>query len=581
MRSMQESAKNVSEKDIEETLFSIETMVRHPDRNIECYTAPTLETFCCAEVPSKKIDRNGNVTEETHKKQYLIGVPFLYVAGQAPDNFFRGEINHEVGHALYTDWKLVKEFKECAEKERYCPQEILDLNNCVEDPRMERVAGGPMRPGIQSDLFEKNRLLIIPSIAENISKGTPTEQFRFLLKLEGLWRIYSKELIDVKKPWDIEALHSEVQNAYGRVEQALARIVGNADTPALKLSKEYKRIFLENIWSVYKELINKFPEKEEGQEKQESKEDKEREEGKGEEGEGEESKEGKKEQGLKRGARSSEGKKTDPERDNFNPKDPSAWPPHLQKFLQHMLKQQQARLEQQAAQVRAEKERREGEFTIYKQTEHELLKHKDGFEDPQVREKYNALSAEIQPTTQAITRLFKRFFPKTEELEEEWGKQGKRFDVKRLVRAYDTGKERPLGKREYPQEKKFLFQIIVDVSGSMYSDGAGKRIENAVKGCIALAEAAGKANVDVEILASDEGNVKIDKAYLIKAFDEKFFGKTKERVIGMLNGFGGDNKDADSIRAAMERLKTAKMKAKAEAERVGTLAVFITDSTTQ
>jgi len=722
LRALQKSAEHSSVEDISATLQSVEAIAKHPDRTIECYTDPTLETFCCAQVPARRVDEEGNIVDDLSKKQYLIGIPFLYVAGKAPDSFLQGEIDHEVGHALYTDWTLMTEFRERAEREGYDPQEALELNNCVEDARMERVAGGPIRPGVQADLFEKNRTLIIPSIAKNIAAMTPPEQFRFLLKLEGLWRVYSEQLAGVEKPWSLQSLHPDVQEAFAQVESSLERITGDAHTPALKLSREYRRLFVESIWPAYKKLIDTFPDKtsqantdadtqepsqkspssdggrgenqssksgEQGNEHQRSGTEDGGDAGRGQEnnegaqsavseknegdmegdggqpggeeganqngnqsgeqqsasgqkqGTGGDSREGSEqvssqengqsgenstrgdqngssgegasgngaesgERGqsprngaegsiqsttkegaesnahtpLKRGARSRRKEEVDPESDDFNPGDPSTWPPQLQKFFQYMLSQHQARLERQAANAKAEHERRNNVFATYQQAEHETLKRRDGFEDPHAREKYRELSADAQPTMRAIARIFRRFFPKSEDPEEEWGRRGKRFDVQRLARAYGTGKERPIGKREHPQETKFLLQIIVDVSGSMYSDGPESRIKNAVEGCIALSEAAQKTNVDVEILASDEGNVTTDRRYLIKGFDEKFFGPVKERIVGMLTGFGGDNEDAASIRAAVERLKKAALRAKSDADRVGTLIIFITDSTT-
>lgn len=45
--------------------------------------------------------------------------------------------------------------------------------------------------------------------------------------------------------------------------------------------------------------------------------------------------------------------------------------------------------------------------------------------------------------------------------------------------------------------------------------------------------------------------------------------------------FGGDNEDASSIEAALPRLRRKKQQARSDVDRLGTLMVFITDSTTQ
>lgn len=569
LENLKANTQTTSQDKIEQILLFLERTSRHPDRAIQFYTDPILETFCCVEVPHKKVNENGDIIKDDTIKQYLIGVPFIFVAGQAPNSFLRGEMHHEIGHALYTDWKITEELKNIAEQEGYNPQEILTLFNHIEDPRMERIAGGSIRPHIASDLFEKNKLYIIPRIAENIQNATPIEQFLSLLKLEGLWRINKNRFEGIQKPYHIESLHPDVIEAFEEVKPFLEQITGDSSKPALKLSKEYKKIFIEMIWPVYKKLLDKCLQQDEKTDDQTSK-------VVNQEGEHQQKKESQ-EKSLNRGEHS-QMINQDPEGLTFDPSDPSKWPPHLQKFIQSMIDSYNKRLEQESEKKREDLERRNANSQIYNQEKHNLLKQRDGFENPQAREQYDKLSREVRTITISLERLFKKIFPKTTDYEEEWGRLGTRFNINRLIKYYKTGLEQPLGKKLHPTEKKFLLQIIVDVSGSMYSEN---RIDNAVKACIAICEAAEKANVDIEILASDDENVSTDNKYLIKPFDERFYGPTKERIINMLTAFGGNNKDADSIYAALNRLKQATIKAKNEAERVGTLMLFITDSTTQ
>jgi hypothetical protein len=243
-----------------------------------------------------------------------------------------------------------------------------------------------------------------------------------------------------------------------------------------------------------------------------------------------------------------------------------------------MQQKHDSRLMQKQIEVKQQLQKQAESGNEYEKAKHDILKNRDGFSDPEARKKYNELSAELSPITSQISRLFKQYFPKNDEPEEEWKRRGKNFDVRRLVKNYGSGMEKPLGKKENFREKHFLLQIIVDVSGSMKQEG---RIENAVKACIAMAEAAKKTNVEVEVLASDDHNVKEDESYLIKSFEEDFSGPVKERMISMLTSFGGENEDGNSVEAAMERLNKQKSIAKAQYDQVGSLAVFISDSTTQ
>ena len=64
------------------TLSYLERYSRNPYRKVEVYTNPELNTFCCAEIPSQIVNLEGNIVDDPQKKQYLIGVPFVFVAGQ-------------------------------------------------------------------------------------------------------------------------------------------------------------------------------------------------------------------------------------------------------------------------------------------------------------------------------------------------------------------------------------------------------------------------------------------------------------------------------------------------------------------
>ena len=564
LKEIRERAKEATPEQVEQTLRGLEYLASHPDRMVEVYTDPELETFCCGQIPAKTTDDDGDVIADPRKRQYLIGVPFLHIAGQAPEVFLRGEIAHELGHALYTDFIRRESFANIAESEGYDPKEILDLDNCIEDPRMERVVGGHNHPVDKRALLEKNKLLIIPSIASGITKMTPTEQFRFLLKLEGLWSINGDAFKDAERPWKKADIHPKVRQVVADIKTVLDRITGTAEKPPMKISGDYQKAFLEEIWPVYKQLIDEFPDEERKKEG-----------GKKRGASSQKSQEGKQGDDKQEGG---EGTDFDPEAGNFDPKNQDGWPPELQKFFKKMVEKHERRLTQKAEQAKHRKAERNAKEESHEQAKHELLKKRDGFEDPEAREAYNRLSAEVRAVKLSIERIFKKFFPKAKEHEEEWKRTGKRFDVKRMVRHYGTGLERPMGQREHPQEIGFLLQILVDVSGSMYSKK--ERIQNAVKACIALSEAAEDTNVSVEILASDDSNVKENEQYCIKSFEDRFTGKTKARVVGMLQKFGGDNKDADAILAALERLHKKKAQKRSEYDRIGSLMIFITDSET-
>ena len=141
-----------NEQEISQILSELERYSQSPDRKIEVYTDPELGTFCCGQVPSKTVNAKGEIVDDPQKKNYLIGVPFQYVAGKAEMSFLRGEILHEQGHAMWTDFSRWKRFETLAHQEGFDPKELLQLDNCIEDPRMERLVGGPMHENERKQL---------------------------------------------------------------------------------------------------------------------------------------------------------------------------------------------------------------------------------------------------------------------------------------------------------------------------------------------------------------------------------------------------------------------------------------------
>ena len=553
-------------EEIQGILTELERYSQSPDRKIEVYTDPELDTFCCGQVPSKAVNAKGEIVDDANKKQYLIGVPFQYVAGKAEMNFLRGEILHEQGHAMWTDFTRWKRFETLARQEGYDPQELLQLDNCIEDPRMERLVGGPMHENERKQLLSKNRSLIIPSIAEGIRGGedrkkmTPTEQFKFIVKIERLWKIHEKDFEGVEKPWSLDDLHPRTREEYEKIAPYMAQITGDSIKPAMKVNPEVEKIIVEHIWPAYKRLIEEFPEKQ----------------GKGS---GKEGSKGDKGQGKK--GSFSKGEEP-PESQNFDPADPSSWSPEVQKIFKKMVEQHNKRLNQEAEKAKEKKEKQQKEEDRLKSELHELQKTRDGFEDPETREKYNEIKTEVAGAISQIKRIFDRFLPKVDEPQYNYGRKGIRFSVKNLVRRFGTGAEKPLGKRVTPEKNALVLHLLIDVSGSMY--GEKSRIENAVKAAVAVCEAAEDHNIQIEILANDQDNVETDAKYEIKKFNQGYSGQVKARLVRVLDakkaGFGGDNQDALAIDASVPRLKKAVQKMRSGADRTGSLAVYISDSTT-
>ncbi len=577
----QERMKTASPEEVDQILSDLEKFSQTPDRVIEVYTDPTLDTFCCGQVPAKTVTETGEIVDDPQKKTYLIGLPYVYVAGKAPQQFLRGEIAHEQGHAKWTDFGRIERFRILARQEGYDPSELTSLDNCIEDPRMERLVGGPMHENARQQLFEKNRLLIIPNIAEGIKgsegkpKMTPPEQFKFILKLESLWRLHEKDLAGEQKPWSLDDLDPRVKEEFLKVEASLKKITGDAVRPCMKVGAEVEREIVDVIWPSFKKLIDEFPE--EAGESEEG-------EGDGDDGEGKEGK-SKPDKKLKKG-KSSKGEKPPESDGNFDPSDPSSWPPEMQKIFKNIVDKHEKRLQQKSEKAKQNSESKDKDQKSLEQAKNDLLQTKDGFEDPKLREAYSELKDEVQPVIHQLKRVFERFLPKVDEPQYDWGKKGIRFDVRRLVRRFGTGYENPMGRRQTPEKNALVLQLLVDVSGSMYQEA--ERIKNAVKACVAVCEAALGFNIHIEILASDEGNVgdqDLGEKYLIKSAKDDYSVKIKTKLVSMVDPAGPfgnkGNEDARAIQAAVPRLHRASQQFRGVSDRLGTLMVFVSDSTTE
>lgn len=562
----------------------LERKSQTPDRYIEVYADPKLKTYCCAMVPAKKVLPDGEIVEEKQKKTFLIGVPASHLLGLAPRAFLLGEILHERGHALFTSFKALEKLQTIAAAEGYDGKILFDLTNVVEDPRMERLVGGKMHVPERKMLFEKNSRWIVPNIAGSLSKITPVEQFLMLIKLERLWEIHRQDWPDLgidpnDKPWKLEEMNEDVQRLFLANEAVISRITGSSELPALKTHKEVEKLVLTHLWPALKELIDKYP-KQEGE--GESEEGEEGGEGEGQEGqegqEGEEGKKGKKGKqkgGKKEPARSGQMPGED---EHYDPTDPSTWPDDLKQVLQKMIDKHEQRLQQDS-----EENKRKQEIDQERQAKNEAAKNalkqkRDGIGSPEARKQYEQFVRELQLQIIQIKRVFNRYLPSVAEPEYEYGKRGSTFSTPEYVRRYGSGFEKPLRYKADLEKKGLILQILVDVSGSMQQ---GERIVNAVKACLAVLEAAKGTNVEVEILANDQGNLEDSPEYIIKAFNEQYGGGVKERLVDMITRFGGENEDARAILAALPRMQKKVRQARSEYDRSAGLMVYISDSTTQ
>ena len=558
MDKINKSLENIDWNIINDTLGELERYSQTPNRKIEIYTDPELDTFICAEIEAECINIEGEIVKDLHKKNYLIGIPFHFTAGGVSQRFLRGAIKHEQGHAIWSDYSMISHLANLARQEKYDPQHIINLWNCIEDPRMERLQGGPLNKNARQELFEKNRQYIIPNIATGLAIDSfPFEQLRFLIKLERVWALHKNDLGNTKKPWERSNLHPRVQEIYSIIEPDIQKITGDHLQPSLKINAEVEMLIATKIWPECKKLIDEFPQS------QDSKNQK---------------------KGNPKGGKPKEGdsKKGQKPPEHLDPKNPENWPEPYKSFFQKFLKKHQQKLNNESDKAKKEYTLSQEDKEKRNKKIHQQQKTRDGFEDPFLREEYNKLLKESRPAINRIKKIFKRYLPNVSDLEYSWGNKGTKYSERRRIRLAGTGREKPLGKKEIPMNPLMVLQINLDVSGSMYGDNS-ERIHNALLACISLSEASLDHNIVLEILVNDCKNLSDDYKYIMKNFKEKYNGQVKSRLASLLDPkhFAGGNEDAKAIDIAASRMVKQVKKSRGMADGVAPLMVYISDSTTQ
>lgn len=136
-----ENSREPNPEAVKELIGFLERAAETPERVIEVYTDPNLTTYCCAMVPTKRVLPTGQIVDDPKAKTFLIGVPTSHLLGLAPIKFLLGEILHERGHAEWTSFDGIKSAISAIKGQGYDPEAYKMLDNCVEDPRMERLVG--------------------------------------------------------------------------------------------------------------------------------------------------------------------------------------------------------------------------------------------------------------------------------------------------------------------------------------------------------------------------------------------------------------------------------------------------------
>ncbi len=549
MQALLVKAKELAPEEVREKVNFLNRRVKLTgvSHEVEVSVDPSIHTWACCRVPKKTVQSNGEIVE-TNYFHYIIVMPYEHLAID-DTNFLLGELRHELGHALYTDWRMNDRLNKLAESAGYPKDAMGSLTNCLEDPRMEHVSTLPPQSNgyVRNWFWAKNKTFILPNIGNGIGKMHPVKQFDFLIKLYSLWQIHKKNADDENiEMWDgIASLEPRVQEIWEEIKSELDKVVGvgTANKPEFRsyaIEESIRKVF----WPAKTQLIDEFGTPPADDSK-----------GEGEGG----------------GGGDEGGKPGDPD-------DIDNLPPDVKKLINQQIEKYKQGIEKQQQQQIEHNKKAEEENKKIEQKQHERNKKKDGIESAEIRKKYNRLKRQANIIQRRMGRLFEKYFPKVAFPRDTYNTRGKRYAIREHLKRYGTGLEKPMGTPNTPEKSGFILQLIVDVSGSMN----GSRIEEVIKIVIGILEASKDYPIHIEILASDDKHGGIDDSYILKAFNEDFGGaaggRIKERLVGALTNFGGDSKDAESLSWAIPRILKKKRSLMSEYEKIAALTIFLSDA---
>lgn len=425
------------------------------------------------------------------------------------DNYILGVNRHEIGHFLHSDYRKLLEFQKQAKNEGKNPSDAMTLANAIEDPRVNNLIAGESfraRERLEGIYHED-----MPNVLQKFEEMSPPTQFCFLAL--SSW---------VKEFSDQEALTKAIgaatsPEAINAFNEALPKI---KEAIAEKNSVKAYDIISQEIWPIYKDLVDDFtqnqPENREKLDKEIEQFDEEF------------------------GPKSMEQQKDKEGIVHYRPKEISD--KEVEVFKGKLDQRNQELIERQAKEREALNKKSEQ----LRQQMAALSERRTGLSEGELI-KYHEFLTEMSPYINQLKNRLKEIFPQREDFIYEKGRRyGSRITPRRLAREAPTGRGMFFEKKEIQEKPQAICSILVDVSGSMHWGGA---IELAVKEMIMLTEALNSEEIDFELIAFS------DTPEVIKKFNEKVSGATRKQIIGLLESGGGGTALGKSVEFGAGRLE--------------------------
>lgn len=165
-------------------------------------------------------------------------------------------------------------------------------------------------------------------------------------------------------------------------------------------------------------------------------------------------------------------------------------------------------------------------------------------------QKYRLILKSVLPYVEHFKRKFDNFLPKEEELWDGKHFRGKRINPRRIATEVPIGRGRIFMRREVPQRKELIFELLMDISSSMKKE---EKILNALKSLILVSEVLDKLKMEFSIKVFNEN------VYTLKDFSEDY-KVAKARIMDLLNDLGGSTDLSKAITVGVESLEVVMKK---------------------
>lgn len=465
------------------------------------------------------------------------------------EDFVWGVLRHEISHIRHSDYLSLISSQDEVKKEGYEPTDYFTVYNGWEDGRSNTMEG-------QSS--ETAKIQLGNYLREDLAETVLNDLENKPLPIQYSALSWAKGTQDFVPDFDFEKIKNKIKDedvlkAFEETEAVLEAYLVEADG-----RKAFKDLLWEKAWPVFKKLIDKQIEQDAKKEFEEEQNKKEKDEKNTEPQIWNDLPP----ESRKKYTKEARKRLTEKELEFVKPLQPKSIEVNKDadgnlKILMPLSPEDLKNAEKNEENFLDERRKAEKKLAEEKQKEmDDLKKAQDKFKEresglsKEEQEIYNKYFSDVKKYVNLFVEKLDVIFPPSEKAEWEGGRmRGKRIDARRLAREMPTGRGKAFEQKEVPEITQLAFSLLVDVSGSM----GGEKIEEALRAAMLMAESFSKKNIPFE-LASFNGNY-----WILKAFDEQYFGKKKMEILKVLQqvigGYSGYNDDGFAVDSSARRLQ--------------------------